>query len=109
MNDLVRPAMYQARHTILPVRESEAEARPADVVGPVCETADLFGESYLLPGVGQGDLVAILQAGAYGAAMSSNYNGRPLIPEVLVDGQQFTIVRRRISVAEQIGWEGLPT
>jgi diaminopimelate decarboxylase len=110
MNDLIRPAMYEARHSILPVRESAAvgyrnEPEPADVVGPVCETSDLFGENYLLPGVGQGDLVAILQAGAYGAAMSSNYNGRALIPEVMVSGDKFRIIRRRISITEQISWE----
>jgi diaminopimelate decarboxylase len=110
MNDLVRPAMYEARHSIVPLRESEAvgyrnEPEPADVVGPVCETSDLFGENYLLPGVGQGDLVGILQGGAYGAAMSSNYNGRPLIPEVMVGGDKFRLIRRRISIAEQMTWE----
>ncbi len=109
MNDLIRPAMYGARHTILPVKENHAADAPlADVVGPVCETSDLFGEDYRLPGVGQGDLVAILQAGAYGSAMSSNYNGRALIPEVMVSGGQFAIVRRRITVAEQLGWEAFP-
>ncbi|MDE1901362.1 MAG: diaminopimelate decarboxylase [Alphaproteobacteria bacterium] len=105
MNDLIRPAMYEARHSIWPVRECADDAQPADVVGPVCETSDLFGEFYLLPGVGQGDLVAILQAGAYGAAMASTYNGRPLIPEVMVSGDTFRVIRKRISVAEQIGWE----
>ena len=110
MNDLIRPAMYEARHSIIPVRESHAagyrsEPEPADVVGPICETSDLFGEAYLLPGVGEGDLVAIMQAGAYGAAMSSNYNGRALIPEVMVSGDQFRIIRRRITVEEQMGWE----
>ncbi len=109
MNDLLRPAMYEARHSILPVREnSSANTVPADVVGPVCETSDSFGADYNLPGVGQGDLVAILQAGAYSAAMSSTYNGRPLIPEVLVSGTQYSVVRRRISVAEQITWESTP-
>ncbi len=109
MNDLVRPAMYGARHSIIPVRENhDADAPVADVVGPVCETGDLFGEDYSLPGAGQGDLVAILQAGAYGSAMASSYNGRPLIPEVMVADERFFIVRRRIEVAEQIGWEALP-
>ncbi|MDR3451089.1 MAG: diaminopimelate decarboxylase [Alphaproteobacteria bacterium] len=111
MNDLIRPAMYEARHSIVPVREGpvtgyhNSEPEPADVVGPVCETSDLFGENYLLPGVGQGDLVAILQGGAYGAAMSSNYNGRALVPEVLTSGDKFRTIRRRITVTEQIGWE----
>jgi diaminopimelate decarboxylase len=105
MNDLIRPAMYEARHSIVPVRGSRAEAEAADVVGPICETSDLFGEHYLLPGVGQGDLIAILQGGAYGAAMSSTYNGRPLVPEILVSGDKYRIIRRRISIAEQISWE----
>lgn len=109
MNDLIRPAMYGARHSIVPLRESEdGDAPLADVVGPVCETGDLFGEDYRLPGVGQGDLVAILQAGAYGAVMSSAYNGRPLIPEVLVENASYRVVRRRIAVAEQIQWENCP-
>jgi diaminopimelate decarboxylase len=107
MNDLIRPAMYEARHSIVPVRETKKGDADmlADVVGPVCETGDLFGVDYRLPGVGQGDLVAFLQAGAYGAAMSSNYNGRALVPEVLVDGDSYKIIRRRVSVAEQISWE----
>lgn len=106
MNDLVRPAMYEARHSIIPVRENNrGNDELADVVGPVCETGDLFGVDYRLPGVGQGDLVAFLQAGAYGAAMSSNYNGRPIIPEVLVSGDAYKVIRRRVTVAEQIDWE----
>jgi len=107
MNDLIRPAMYEARHSIIPVKENLNEAEPVDVVGPICETSDLFGENYLLPGVGAGDLVAILQAGAYGAAMSSNYNGRPLIPEVMISDTDFRLIRRRISVQEQMDWECL--
>jgi diaminopimelate decarboxylase len=105
MNDLIRPAMYEARHSILPLKENTGQAEAAAVVGPVCETSDLFGEDYLLPGVGAGDLVGIMQAGAYGAAMASTYNGRALIPELLVDGDQFRLIRRRITVAEQIAWE----
>ncbi|MFY9288439.1 MAG: diaminopimelate decarboxylase [Alphaproteobacteria bacterium] len=108
MNDLIRPAMYEARHSIIPLRESKVAPKIADVVGPVCETSDLFGMDYSLPGIEQGDLVAILQAGAYSAAMASTYNGRPLIPEVLVSESQFSVVRRRIPVVEQIGWEALP-
>ena len=109
MNDLIRPAMYEARHGILPLKEAiEKTADKVDVVGPLCETGDKFGGDYQLPGVGQNDLVAIMQAGAYGASMSSNYNGRALIPEILVNGHQYAIVRRRIAVAEQIAWESLP-
>ena len=107
MNDLIRPAMYEARHSILPIRESKAVAEAADVVGPVCETSDLFGDDYLLPGVGAGDFIAIMQAGAYGAAMASMYNGRSLIPEIMVSGDKFWIIRRRISSAEQISWEAV--
>jgi diaminopimelate decarboxylase len=110
MNDLVRPAMYGARHGLLPVKKhAGADVAPISVVGPVCETSDLFGEDYLLPPVETGDLVAILQAGAYGSSMASTYNGRALVPEVLVSGTQYAIVRRRLSVAEQIGWETLPS
>jgi len=108
MNDLVRPAMYGARHSIIPVREGrDVETPLADVVGPVCETSDLFGEDYRLPGVTAGDLVALLQAGAYSSAMSSMYNGRPYIPEVLVSDSKYALVRRRILVAEQMEWESL--
>ncbi len=114
MNDLMRPALYGARHTLMPVRlppstgaeESRATER-VDVVGPVCETADLFGEAYELPSPRPGDLMAFLQAGAYGAGMASCYNGRPLVPEVLVDGSSYAVTRRRISVAEQMTWESM--
>lgn len=105
MNDLVRPAMYEARHSIMPVRESASGTEAATVVGPVCETSDLFGDSYMLPGVGEGDLVAILQSGAYGAAMASAYNGRALVPEIMASNDKFHVIRRRVSVTEQISWE----
>jgi diaminopimelate decarboxylase len=109
MNDLVRPAMYGARHGIVPV--DDPLGRPsglAAVVGPICESSDLFGEHYALPRLEAGDLVALLQAGAYGAAMASTYNGRALIPEVLVNNDDFALIRRRLSVAEQIAWESNP-
>ena len=109
MNDLVRPAMYGARHEIIAATDAPAAAKAVDVVGPVCETGDLFGADYRLPELAAGDLVAILQGGAYGCVMASAYNGRALIPEVLVSGAQYAVVRRRIVVAEQIGWEGLPS
>jgi diaminopimelate decarboxylase len=105
MNDLIRPAMYGARHSIITVQESNARPDTFDVVGPICETGDLFGRDYFLSGIKGGDLVAILQAGAYGAAMSSTYNGRDLIPEVMVSDDKFWVARRRISVDEQMGWE----
>ena len=97
MNDLLRPAMYEAWHGILPVspRALVAPCSPAEVVGPVCETGDTFARDRALPALGPGELVAILDAGAYGAAMSSTYNMRPLAAEVLVDGARFAVVRDR--------------
>ncbi len=105
MNDLVRPAMYGARHGIKPLKENTGDAGLVDVVGPICETADLFGEDYRLLGIEAGSLMAIMQAGAYSSAMASTYNGRALVPEVMVSGSSTRIVRRRITVQEQIGWE----
>ncbi len=105
MNDLIRPAMYEARHSIRSVRQATGELASYDVVGPVCETGDMFGENFHLPTMQSGDLIAIMQAGAYGSAMASAYNGRPLPPEILVDGASFKVVRRRVTVAEQITWE----
>jgi diaminopimelate decarboxylase len=87
MNDLIRPALYGARHRIVPVRARAGAAEPACVVGPVCESADVFDEEALLPPLEPGDLVAILDAGAYGACMASRYNGRPGLSEwVAEDG-----------------------
>lgn len=110
MNDLVRPAMYGAHHDILTVKEygPQTPLETWDVVGPVCETSDLFDEDYRLPDLAAGDLVAVIFAGAYGSAMSSTYNGRTLIPEVLVSGKDSAPIRRRISITEQMGWEALP-
>ncbi|HAX92095.1 MAG TPA: diaminopimelate decarboxylase [Rhodospirillaceae bacterium] len=110
MNDLVRPAMYGARHEIISVRENlDGENSAASVVGPVCETSDSFGDNFMLPNSLQsGDLLAVMQAGAYGSAMASTYNGRALIPEILVSGAQHAVIRRRIAVAEQMGWESIP-
>jgi len=102
MNDLIRPAMYEAYHGIVTVAEPPPgrELAPADIVGPVCETGDSFAEDRMMPPVNDGDLLAILSAGAYSAAMGSTYNARPLAPEVLVKGDQFAIVRRRPSLDE---------
>ncbi len=104
MNDLARPAIYGAFHEIISVRESVAE-QSYDVVGPVCESSDIFGTNRRLPKLQSGDLVAILNAGAYGAAMSSNYNTRGLLPEILVEGDQFKTIRRRQSFEEIIALE----
>lgn len=110
MNDLVRPSMYGAHHDIVPVAEpaAGAEAQPYDVVGPVCESGDTFAKARMLPPVGPGDLVAFRSAGAYGAAMASEYNARPLVPEVLVKGDQFAVIRQRPSYDEMINRDSIP-
>ena len=111
MNDLVRPAMYGARHEILPVKERPMAAPivPVDVVGPVCETTDRFAQDYRLPQqLEAGDLMAFMTAGAYGAVMASRYNARPLIPEVLVKGDSFAVVRRRPTFEQMMALEQLP-
>lgn len=110
MNDLVRPAMYDAHHDIVPVRDPapDAETRPMDVVGPVCETGDTFARARLLPPLREGDLVAFRSAGAYGAVMASEYNSRPLVPEVLVQKDQFAVIRPRPSYEEMIGKDSIP-
>jgi diaminopimelate decarboxylase len=95
MNDLLRPAMYEAYHDIRPLKLRDGEALPYDVVGPICETGDTFTRDRTLPPLATGDLVAFMTAGAYGAAMSSEYNSRLLVPEVLVKGSEFAVVRPR--------------
>jgi diaminopimelate decarboxylase len=95
MNDLLRPALYNAHHPIQPVRASTAPSSPWHVVGPVCETGDTLARARALPPLQRGDLLAVTHAGAYGFSMSSNYNGRRRPAEVLVDGDQVTLIRRR--------------
>ncbi len=109
MNDLVRPALYDAFHAIRPVRAPlpGAPERPYDVVGPVCETGDTFARDRLLPLLAAGDLVALLTAGAYGASMASEYNSRPLVPEVLVRGGAFAVTRPRPSYQDMLDRERL--
>jgi len=110
MNDLVRPAMYEAWHDIVPVLEPAAgvELAPVDVVGPVCETGDTFAVGRALPPIGAGDLVAFRSAGAYGAAMASEYNSRPLVPEVMVAGDHYDVVRGRPSFDEMLKRDTIP-
>lgn len=109
MNDLIRPAIYDAYHGIKPLREAEAGAElKYDVVGPICETGDTFTRDRALPKLEPGDLVAFMTAGAYGAVMASTYNARALVPEVLVRGDQFALVRRRWELADQLALEQLP-
>jgi diaminopimelate decarboxylase len=98
MNDLIRPAMYDAAHPLWPVRQRAAAAAqltPLNVVGPICETGDFLARERPLPQMEVGDLLALMQAGAYGFAMSSNYNGRLRVAEVLVEGDRFGLIRRR--------------
>jgi diaminopimelate decarboxylase len=111
MNDLMRPAMYDSHHDIVPVRPpaAGAETRLYDVVGPICESSDTFAKRRELPVLASGDLVVLATAGAYGATMAGTYNARALVPEVLVEAGRFAVVRRRVSLEEQLGWEMLPT
>ena len=105
MNDLIRPALYQGHHEIVPLRESTAPPRVVDVVGPICESGDFFCQDRELADFQQGDLVALMSAGAYGFAMASNYNSRPLPAEVLVEGDMATVVRRRQTLEDLVALE----
>lgn len=110
MNDLIRPAMYEAHHDIDPIIEPQAGEERAiyDVVGPVCESGDTFAKGREMAQMSAGDLVAFRSAGAYGAVMSSEYNTRPLIPEVLVNGSEFAVIRPRPSFDEMINRDTIP-
>jgi len=110
MNDLTRPALYSAEHAIVAVSEPAADAarHPFDIVGPVCETGDTFTTGRPLAPVRAGDLLAICSAGAYGAVMASSYNARPLIPEVLVDDDNFAVVRHRPTYDEMLAQDRIP-
>ncbi|MEY4556102.1 MAG: Diaminopimelate decarboxylase [Pseudomonadota bacterium] len=105
MNDLMRPALYDAFHDLVPVRPREGEPRLYDLVGPICESTDVFARDRMLPPMQAGDLVAFMGAGAYGAVLASEYNSRPLVPEVLVDGERWAVVRKRPSYEEMLGRE----
>ena len=110
MNDLIRPAMYEDHHDIIPVIEPAAGAPKSkiDIVGPVCESGDTFAKERNLTKIADGELVAFRSAGAYGAVMSSEYNSRPLIPEVLVKDDQFAVIRPRPSFDEMLKRDTLP-
>ncbi|SLN48620.1 Diaminopimelate decarboxylase [Aquimixticola soesokkakensis] len=110
MNDLLRPAMYDAHHDIVPVIEAPAatEQVPYDVVGPVCESGDTFAKQRMMTPLGEEDLVAFRSAGAYGAVMASEYNSRPMVPEVLVDGDQFAVIRARPTYEDMINRDTVP-
>ena len=110
MNDLIRPALYQSYHEIVPVIEAPNEKRETvNVVGPVCESGDFFALDRELPEVREGDLLAIMSAGAYGFVMASNYNSRPLSAEVLVRADKFALIRKRQSAEDLIRGEVEPT
>lgn len=110
MNDLVRPAMYDAWHTIVPVVEPKADAplEPAEIVGPICESSDQFAKGRPMPPLSAGDLVAILSAGAYGRVMASSYNTRPEAPEILVKEGVFAVVKPRPAVTDLFADEVIP-
>jgi diaminopimelate decarboxylase len=110
MNDLLRPALYDAWHEIKPVAAAPegADMEAVDVVGPICESSDTFARQRPLPPVAPGDLLAICSSGAYGAVMSSSYNSRPPAPEVLVRGTDHAVVRPRLDHAALIGQDRMP-
>jgi diaminopimelate decarboxylase len=109
MNDLVRPTLYDAFHEVLPVAlRSGAPTIQADVVGPVCESGDFLAQARSLPKPEAGDLMAVMSAGAYGAVQAGTYNSRLLVPEVLVDGDRWAIVRPRPTYEELIGLDRIP-
>ena len=106
MNDLIRPALYQSYHEIVPVREAQNSARElVDVVGPVCESGDFFAQDRELPKMKEGDLVALMSAGAYGFVMASNYNSRSLPAEALVSGEKSALIRERQTFGDLVRGE----
>ena len=108
MNDLIRPTLYDAYHEIIPVAEPQDKVEfEADIVGPVCESGDYLARGRRLPALEQGDLLATMTAGAYGAVQSGTYNTRPLVPEVLINGNSWALVRPRQSYEELIGLDRL--
>lgn len=109
MNDLIRPALYQGHHDIVPVKEpSSPDTVPVDIVGPVCESGDFFAQDRELPKLAEGDVIAVLSAGAYGFVMASNYNSRPFPAEILVDGAQSHVIRQRQTYDDLIAGEVIP-
>jgi len=106
MNDLIRPALYEGHHQVVPLTHNDKDSdRPVDVVGPVCETGDFFCQNTILPEFGQGDVLALMSAGAYGFVMASNYNTRSLPAEILVDGDKASIIRRRQTFEDVVALE----
>ena len=108
MNDLTRPSLYGAYHAIQPVKEDSTTFQTVDIVGPICETSDFLGKDREFPHVEQGDLLAVMSAGAYGFTMASNYNSRPRVAEVMVAGDKFELIRLRESMEQLIQGESIP-
>jgi diaminopimelate decarboxylase len=108
MNDLIRPSLYDSYHQVQPVVDNKRPELQADVVGPICETGDFLARERSLPRVDQGELLAVMSAGAYGFTMSSNYNSRPRPPEVLVRGDTFAVIRSRETYEDLVRGEQLP-
>lgn len=110
MNDLIRPALYEGHHEIFPVRQhAENDTVMADVVGPVCESGDFFAQDREIADVKEGDLLAVMSAGAYGFSMASSYNSRPLPPEILVDGDRWDVIRTRQTWDDLVAPESIPS
>jgi diaminopimelate decarboxylase len=105
MNDLIRPSLYQAEHQIVPVEMPDSHPETVDIVGPVCESGDFFARDRHITFVGEGELLAILDAGAYGMALASNYNTRPRAAEVLVSGKTVKVIRKRETIADLLRTE----
>ena len=108
MNDLIRPTLYEAHHDVVPVQQSNLPQITADIVGPVCETGDYLALGRKMAGVTEGDLLAVMSAGAYGAVMASTYNTRALVPEVLVDGDRWHVIRPRRTIEDLIALDSVP-
>jgi diaminopimelate decarboxylase len=108
MSDLIRPSLYEAYHEIRPVVRTSRPPRVVDVVGPICESGDFLAQDRELPSCEPGDLLAVMSAGAYGFAMASRYNSRPFIPEVLVKGNRFVVIRTRETYRDLVRGETIP-
>lgn len=108
MNDLIRPSLYEAYHEIKPVKKKQDALITADIVGPVCESGDFMARGRQVPDFAPGDCIAVMSAGAYGFTMSSNYNSRPRVPEVLVDGQRYLVIRKRETYDDLVRNEVIP-
>ncbi len=108
MNDLTRPSLYGAYHSIQPVQEKTTASQLVDIVGPICETGDFLAQDRVFPQVEQGDLLAVMSAGAYGFTMASNYNSRPRAAEVMVSGERFAVIRERETIESLIKGEAIP-